>query len=172
MIPIEILFEGLIFSSDDLVYKFDNWKSGKIKVLLITGFTGSGKTTLGEKLAEIHNARFTSLDARMSDKGEHQQMNGLSNESLVNYLDNIKTPTVYEATQIVRLLTPKEASKYSVIIRGTGYFKSSYRGASRDSDGKIWLKGGDAIRHHLSINKHYLPKLKAYYDFFSTKKQK
>jgi len=40
-----ILNEAYILSNKNLEYKLDDWKSGKNKVLLVTGYSGSGKTT-------------------------------------------------------------------------------------------------------------------------------
>lgn len=46
----------------DICANIDDWISGKHKVLLITGYCGSGKSTLTDKLTRKYNARFISLD--------------------------------------------------------------------------------------------------------------
>lgn len=46
----------------DICLHIDEWTSGKQKTLIITGYCGSGKSTLTDKLARKYNARFISLD--------------------------------------------------------------------------------------------------------------
>ena len=54
--------EGYIFDDADLDYDFDAWVNGDKNVLLITGQSGSGKTTTAKKLAEEHKAYHVRID--------------------------------------------------------------------------------------------------------------
>ena len=47
-----VIHEGYIFDSKDIKYQVEEFESGKIKTLFITGQSGSGKSTLGRKYAE------------------------------------------------------------------------------------------------------------------------
>lgn len=49
----DIATENLIFKKDDIAYKLDEWgKSKDMNILWVTGFSGSGKTTIAKKLKE------------------------------------------------------------------------------------------------------------------------
>jgi hypothetical protein len=75
--PIE---EGYIFDSKDIKYRVDEFESGKVKTLLVTGQSGSGKSTVGHKyekelgipcyeLDDIgYNWKFT--DAQLTEYGK------------------------------------------------------------------------------------------------------
>ena len=42
--------ESVLFSKKDIEYKLDQWKSGSSNLLLITGMSGGGKSTLAKEL--------------------------------------------------------------------------------------------------------------------------
>lgn len=46
-----ILNESLL-SKEDFTYRFEEWKSGKIDHLYVTGLSGGGKSTLAKQLAQ------------------------------------------------------------------------------------------------------------------------
>lgn len=46
----EYYTENVIIDRDDLYINMDKFESGKCNIILITGFTGSGKSTLGEEM--------------------------------------------------------------------------------------------------------------------------
>lgn len=54
--------ENYIFNKNDNVYNFDDWDSGKSNILLITGLSGSGKTTMAFTLAKEYDAIVIQLD--------------------------------------------------------------------------------------------------------------
>ena len=54
--------ESNIFSTDDILYHFDEWIDSKINVLYITGLSGSGKTTLAKQICEQCGSNYFELD--------------------------------------------------------------------------------------------------------------
>lgn len=49
----DIATENLVFTKADIAYKLDEWgKSKDMNILWVTGFSGSGKTTIANKLKE------------------------------------------------------------------------------------------------------------------------
>ena len=54
--------EKYIFSEKDGFYNFDKWESGESNILLITGLSGSGKTTKAKALMKQYNAKYIQLD--------------------------------------------------------------------------------------------------------------
>ena len=54
--------ENYIFSKKDNVYNFDKWDNGDSNILIITGLSGSGKTTMAFTLADEYDATVIQLD--------------------------------------------------------------------------------------------------------------
>lgn len=59
---VESLDESYIFSKDNLYINYDDFKSGKTNICLITGLSGSGKSTEAQKVAKENNAEWIELD--------------------------------------------------------------------------------------------------------------
>lgn len=58
----ESLDETYIASKKDIEYKLDSWKKGSNNILLITGLSGSGKSTRASQLSKEYNAINFELD--------------------------------------------------------------------------------------------------------------
>lgn len=59
---LDISTEGYVFSRKDTVYHLDDFENGKSNVLLITGLSRSGKSTLGSELALKYDAIWVAID--------------------------------------------------------------------------------------------------------------
>lgn len=58
----EISNESYVFSKDDIERNVDKFISGESNILLITGLSRAGKSTLGEEYADKYNAELIELD--------------------------------------------------------------------------------------------------------------
>lgn len=58
----DVIEESMIFDKRDNVFNIDKWENGDSNILLITGLSGSGKTTSGVNLANTFNAKLIQLD--------------------------------------------------------------------------------------------------------------
>jgi len=63
---IDIGNEGYIFSKKDTIYGLDKWESGESNILLITGLSRSGKSTLAEEMTNnnacVHNLELDMIE--------------------------------------------------------------------------------------------------------------
>lgn len=59
---LQLAKEGYVFTSKDTVRKFDDFVNGDSNILLITGLSRSGKTTLGMELSVRYDATWVSID--------------------------------------------------------------------------------------------------------------
>ena len=59
---IKNLNESVLFSSDDLYHNVDKFENGDSNVLLVTGLSGSGKSTIGKQLSNKYKAEYIELD--------------------------------------------------------------------------------------------------------------
>ena len=56
------LTENLMFSKHDLYYNFEKFENGESNILLATGLSGSGKSTIASQLAKKYKANHIELD--------------------------------------------------------------------------------------------------------------
>ena len=56
------LKESITFSNNDLYYNIDKFENGNSNVLLVTGLSGSGKSTMGKQLSNKYKAEYIELD--------------------------------------------------------------------------------------------------------------
>lgn len=61
-IDIALLTEAVTYDGKDMYYNFDKFESGENNTLLVTGLSGSGKSTIAKKLASKYNAEYIELD--------------------------------------------------------------------------------------------------------------
>lgn len=54
--------ESVLFNKKDIEYKLDQWKSGSSNLLLITGMSGGGKSTLAKELGKEYHAVVIEVD--------------------------------------------------------------------------------------------------------------
>lgn len=78
---------NLFLSEDDIYNNFDKFLDGTYNFLLITGFTGSGKTTLGKQMAEKFGAEFVEMDhfAYSIFNTKKYNLNPLTDKLIIDY---------------------------------------------------------------------------------------
>lgn len=57
-----VALESFLFSKDNLYINFDKFESGKSNICLVTGISGSGKSTVAQKIANGNHAEWIELD--------------------------------------------------------------------------------------------------------------
>jgi len=140
----QIVSEALLISSDNHSFNVEDWDNGKSKVLLITGFAGSGKSTLGRYLAKKNNAKYIEFDGDIFDNDEFMNKkselgsNKPPQETIdqirkyaLNRLKNIKEKTVLEGAWMISWLTPQDIGQYPVIMIGSSILKSAIQSFTR-----------------------------------------
>lgn len=119
--------------------------------IILIGFMGSGKTTIGEKLSLMKNMRFIDLDLEV-EKLEKKTINDIFNEKGEQYFRNIES----------KLLEKYCCLDDVVISTGGGIIESKDNmELLKNKKNVIWLDGNvDTILKHLRNETHKRPKLK------------
>lgn len=60
---VELFQENVLLNKSDLYYNFEKFEKGNTNVLLITGFSGSGKSSLASELSSKYKCEYFELDA-------------------------------------------------------------------------------------------------------------
>ncbi len=170
----QIVSEALIFDEEDFQYHVDDWKSGKNKLLLITGFSAAGKSTLGKKLAKEYNTGYASMDdmpdwlrekdkairSKYKDPIRSKHLRNLYVKYAKDFINKIKKPMVWEGIQMYAWLPDEEIAKHSVIIMGTSYLTTMFRAmkqfAREDENFKEWFK---STKHFAKMQKYMIKEL-------------
>jgi adenylate kinase family enzyme len=140
----QLVCESIIFNKKDLYYKFDEWVNGKNNMLLITGISRSGKTTLGKKLAKKYNCGYASMDdidkditkkyddirKKYDDPKQSELARNMFRKYAINFIKtHSNTKFIWEGVQAIYWLDNKEIANHSVIMMGTSELKAMYNGA-------------------------------------------
>jgi len=142
----QFLIESYVLDEETTFYKFDEFKTGKIKKLLIIGLTGGGKSTLGNLYQKKYKTDLVNLD----DFDTYVDDGGRS------YVENSKKaifkeyskPTIIEGIVALEIFfhepnLRQNFKNMSIIIMGTSVLKSSIRSMKRH------LKEKPIIKHFL-----------------------
>lgn len=86
-----VLTENVIFNKDNTVYNIDKFESGKSNVLLVTGLSGSGKSTIAEEYARKYKAEWIELDIFEQCHGFTDQSLKEAGEVFYDYLSSHKS---------------------------------------------------------------------------------
>jgi adenylate kinase family enzyme len=171
MISTKQLYENVIISSKNIEYNIDKWINSKDGKLLITGYTGAGKSTLSEKLSKQYNIKIISLDDYIKIDKDH--IDKLKKEKVVGKIEkyyqqlvdsniskllNRKEKLIIEGIQIYLYSDISKLKEQSIIIVGTSTLKSAVRAYFRNKT-EEWSKGWSTldiitdIYHNLFITK-------------------
>jgi adenylate kinase family enzyme len=149
--------ENIIFSSKNIEYNLNDWiNSTKNKKLLITGYTGSGKSTLSKNLSKKYNVKLIELDKYI--KINEQYVDKLRKENKINKLHKYYQDTIdlhiskllksnekliIEGIQLFIYSNIKDFKNHSIIIIGTSALKSAIQAYNRNKNDnyfKEWNK--------------------------------
>lgn len=83
--------ENVIFNKDNIVYNIDKFESGKNNILLVTGLSGSGKSTIAEEYARKYKAEWIELDIFEQCHGFTDQSLKEAGEVFYDYLSSHKS---------------------------------------------------------------------------------
>lgn len=119
--------------------------------IILIGFMGSGKTTIGEKLSLMKNMRFIDLDLEV-EKLEKKTINDIFTEKGEQYFRNIESKLLEKYCYLDDV----------VISTGGGIVESKDNiELLKNKKNVIWLDGNvDTILKHLRNETHKRPKLK------------
>ena len=153
--------ESLLLSQNDVVYNLDKFESSDNGKLIVTGYTGSGKSTLSKELAKKYKCELIMLDDEMHriDRKKINDVyeNGGTNEEasevlkqlvreIVDEFLNDDRKLIIEGIYIFKNYEPEEIRKHSIIIKGTSAFISGIRAVIRNSnDPSCRRKDDDSI---------------------------
>ncbi len=163
MLSMHRLFENIFFSSDDVYYNFDKWVNSKDGKLCVTGYTGSGKTTISRQLAKKYNVKLIQLDSyininkdkidklvKQKRKAEiHKYYQTILN-SKIEFLLNSKQKLIIEGIQLFLYSDTNKLKNDAVIVRGTSSIVSFIRAYKRNCN-EDWAKDWNVIHIILDI---------------------
>lgn len=91
----EVVEESVIFNKDNFCYNVDKFESGESNVLLVTGLSGSGKSTIATKIAKEVHAEVIELDVFEHCYGFNDDNLKQAGEVFYEYLS--KHPSLWES---------------------------------------------------------------------------
>jgi len=139
--------ESILFSSEDIKYNLNSWINSKNGKLFITGYTGSGKSTISKTLSQKYNTKVIELDEYI--KIDEQYVNKLKNENKINKLKKYyqkmidqhitklldsDQKLIIEGIQIFMYSNLEKLKNHSIIITGTSVLKSAIRAYKRNKN--------------------------------------
>ncbi len=122
--------EGTIFSDKTISIDLHKFKSGEKDKLLIVGFAGSGKTTLGRRLAKKYKCKYFELDDCWEEEGFL--------ECSYNKIKVSKGKAVIEGSDIITNYFENYRNlkefiiEQPIIILGKSFMLSLFRALKRD----------------------------------------
>ena len=151
-----VIHEGYIISEKDIRYQVEEFESGKLKTLFITGQSGSGKSTIARKYAEELKVPIYGLDEQLKEIGQdlydYFQSDGsdfriskksevrvplVNSKKFIEFILKRNSRCIVEGIHIFLLfsedmLNIDKLKNSAIIIKGTSGLKSAYRSVKRD----------------------------------------
>ena len=131
-----VLNEGILFSDDDYKHNVEDFMSGKEKILYVFGLSGSGKTTMTNKLAKLLNCKVIHIDEvhhEMSKKfGKNWKNGSLSQQQRRDIVWNEVKKRAGDDKCIIEggamiVYKVEDLEKKPYIIPGTSVITSTFR---------------------------------------------
>ena len=146
----------IFISENDIYINFDKFKSGKSKVIQITGLSGSGKSTLAKEIAKKYNAYLIETDTicfaiAKSDENATWEYIKKKDKYLYQYMKEKNLPPNFMRKYDFKTVTLKEADKRD--HEGVKFLKWLYFEA--DIKEPIVVEGG-CVAFAISVDDSFL----------------
>lgn len=133
------------------------WVEKEVRVLFITGLSGSGKTTAAKDLATMAGAKLVSLDQYLRKlirdklKENSPDYEKAYHEHAIRLLleDNPEGQLVIEGAHVAKF-NQEELKQHAVVVMGTSLLVSTWRACRRDFTKEHWQRW-KAIRPDIHI---------------------
>tara|TARA_Y100000310_G_C20676317_1_gene813291 strand:- start:1414 stop:1998 length:585 start_codon:yes stop_codon:yes gene_type:complete len=141
------IIESYLLNDKTISIDLDKFESGEIPRLLIIGYSGSGKTTIGIQLAKKYKKEFRHLDGCWIDIAKkYKDEKDKGRQFQLCILSSIKQKGIIDGIQILMheefKIDKNYLMKQPIIILGTSLIVSSLKAAMRNSkEGIINDKG-------------------------------
>jgi adenylate kinase family enzyme len=140
--------ESLFISDDNIYYNFDKWKNGETNVLLITGYSGGGKTTLSKKLAREYHCKCIEIDLFSNEiKKKYPKCHEMTKEDRRDFVVRKAISTykhervIIEGAQIgISNIPIKEFKDHAIIVVNTSISTATLRAWKRAFENPDRLK--------------------------------
>jgi len=167
--------EGYILSDQTVSIDLEKFENGESNILLITGIGGSGKSTLGKKLAKKYNAKYIASDFPCLTDDPYKKDPEKCFRDIYNKISKTNNRYVLEGILIFHSsldgwkekLHPffNKIKNDPIIILGTSVWKTMYR-YRKDIDQPIW----EFIKKFLKFGRYYKEEMGPYI-FFKKKRE-
>jgi len=140
------LNENYVFSKKDIEYRLKDFINKRTNILFITGLAGSGKSTLGKKIAEIFECNYIELDMvnqsikKKYSKEEYEKLkksgekDKLVLDEIYKIIKKTKKQAVVEGFESVSRVDTITIKSNSVLIINTSFLVSYLRTQKRQFD--------------------------------------
>lgn len=142
--PIESI--PLMISKNNLEYRLEEFKNGKIDKLFITGLSGAGKSTLAKKLAKECGVPLICLDGYMKRLVKQTKVREFIDKTTVKELyytygldlliKHHPERCIVEGGQLLYFDINEIKTKYSLVVIRTSLIKSICRACKRNFESK------------------------------------
>jgi shikimate kinase len=143
MLSVKNILENLIFSNkENITYNLDKWIKSKNGKLLITGYTGSGKTTLAEKFSKKYNIKTIELDRTIQidwdyveQEVDHKKRRKYVQKQIDNTISKLlkeENKLIIEGVQLFLYEDINKLKNHSIVITKTSMLKSAIRTYNRN----------------------------------------
>lgn len=167
------LSEGYILDDKSYSVDLDKFENGESNILLIDGMGGTGKTTLGKKLAKKYNCKlYQSDDCIIQWRDNNKKTN--PEKCFINNYRKIKRSNQRYIIEGVLVHTssldgwnPKLSKFFDeikfdpIIILGTSVLKTMFRYYKESKDETMWI----FIKNFINFGRYYDDEMKPYKHF-------
>ena len=155
--------ENIIFSEENIKYNLEEWIKSKDRKLFITGYTGSGKSTLSNWFSQKYNIEIIELDnyiqvdnkhvEKLKKKQDISQLHQYYQNVIDYHIDELlknNKKLIIEGIQIIMYTNFERLEEHSIIFIGTSAIRSLFRAYKRNKN-KDFSKDWSVLHIFLDI---------------------